>query len=92
MDEPFGALDAQTRYQMEEELLRIWEEEKRTIVFITNNIEEAIYLGDRIVLMEGSPTTISKEYIPNMERPRKYTDEDFLEMRKKVADDFTLVL
>ena len=53
MDEPFGALDAQTRYQMEEEILRLWEEERRTVVFVTNNIEEAVYLGDRIVLLEG---------------------------------------
>lgn len=55
MDEPFGALDAQTRYQMEEEVLRIWEEAKRTVVFVTNNIEEAIYLGDRIVLLSKCP-------------------------------------
>ena len=45
MDEPFGQLDAQTRYQMQEEILRIWEKEKRTVIFVTNNIEEACYLG-----------------------------------------------
>lgn len=55
MDEPFGALDAQTRYQMEEEVLRIWEKEKRTVIFVTNNIEEAVYLGDRIVLLSECP-------------------------------------
>ena len=49
MDEPFGQLDAQTRYQMQEEILRIWEKEKRTVIFVTNNIEEACYLGDRII-------------------------------------------
>ncbi len=92
MDEPFGALDAQTRYQMEEEILRLWEEEKRTVVFVTNNIEEAIYLGDRIVLLEGNPSTITKEYIPHMDRPRKYTDREFLKLRNEIADDFTLVL
>lgn len=92
MDEPFGALDAQTRYQMEEEILRLWEEEKRTIIFVTNNIEEAIYLGDRIVLLEGAPSTITKEYIPAMKRPRKYTDRDFLALRNEIAGDFTLVL
>ena len=51
MDEPFGHLDAQTRYLMQEDLMRIWEKEKRTIVFVTNNIEEAVYLADRIVVM-----------------------------------------
>ena len=92
MDEPFGALDAQTRYQMEEELLRLWEDEKRTVIFVTNNIEEAVYLGDRILLLDGSPSSITKEYIPDMERPRKYTQEDFMKLRNKIADDFELVL
>ena len=50
MDEPFGHLDAQTRYLMQEDLMKIWEKEKRTIVFVTNNIEEAIYLADRIIV------------------------------------------
>ena len=62
MDEPFGALDAQTRYQMEEEVLRIWEKEKRTVIFVTNNIEEAVYLGDRIVLLSRCPATIKQIY------------------------------
>ena len=92
LDEPFGALDAQTRWQMEEELLRIWEEKKRTVIFVTNNIEEAIYLGDRIVLLEGSPAEIKKEYIPDMKRPRSYTDPRFLKLRNEIADDFALVL
>lgn len=92
MDEPFGALDAQTRYQMEEEILRIWEEEKRTVIFVTNNIEEAVYLGDRIILLEGDPATVAKEYIPKMNRPRNYTDEAFLRLRNEIANDFALVL
>ncbi|MCI8417161.1 MAG: ABC transporter ATP-binding protein [Lachnospiraceae bacterium] len=92
LDEPFGALDAQTRYQMEEELLRIWQEEKRTVIFVTNNIEEAIFLGDRILLLEGSPARIKKEYIPQLERPRSYTDQGFLKLRNTIANDFTLVL
>ena len=62
MDEPFGALDAQTRYQMEEEVLRIWEKEKRTVIFVTNNIEEAVYLGDRIVLLSECPATVKEIY------------------------------
>lgn len=92
MDEPFGALDAQTRYQMEEEILRIWEEEKRTVIFVTNNIEEAVYLGDRIVLLEGEPAGIAKEYVPGIKRPRNYTDKEFLRLRNEIADDFALVL
>ena len=92
MDEPFGALDAQTRYQMEEEILKIWEEERRTVIFVTNNIEEAVYLGDRIILLEGEPATIVKEYIPQMYRPRNYTDKEFLRLRNEIAGDFALVL
>ena len=51
MDEPFGALDAQTRYMMEDKILEIWEKEKKTIIFVTNNIEEACYLGERVIQM-----------------------------------------
>ena len=60
MDEPFGALDAQTRYQMEEEVLRIWQAEKRTVIFVTNNIEEALFLGDRIVLLSACPAKVKE--------------------------------
>lgn len=91
MDEPFGALDAQTRYQMEAELLRIWEEERRTVVFVTNNIEEAVYLGDRIILLEDADGE-QKVYTPELSRPRSYTSEAFLSLRNQIAEDFPLVL
>ncbi len=87
LDEPFGALDAQTRYLMEEELGRICTKEKRTIVFVTNNIEEAIYLADRIVLLTNCPTTIRKEYIIGLPRPRDYTSNDFLTLRKEITSE-----
>ena len=58
MDEPFGQLDAQTRYSMQDEVLRIWESEKRTFIFVTNNIEEALYLADRIVLLTNYPAQV----------------------------------
>lgn len=91
MDEPFGALDAQTRYQMEEEVLRMWQQERRTLIFVTNNIEEAVYLGDRILLL-GGPQGEMKSYVPNLPRPRSYTDRSFLELRNQIANDFALVL
>lgn len=87
MDEPFGHLDAQTRYMMEEELEKIWQKEKRTVVFVTNNIEEAIYLADRIILLTNCPTAIKKEYIVDLPRPRSYVDPDFLRLRKKILDN-----
>lgn len=85
MDEPFGHLDAQTRYLMQEDLMKIWEKEKRAIVFVTNNIEEAIYLADRIVVMTNCPTNIKKEYPVNLARPRDYVDPAFLSLREEIS-------
>lgn len=87
MDEPFGQLDAQTRYAMEEEIHRIWEKEKRTIVFVTNNIEEALYLGDRIVLLSKCPATIKKIYdVSSLPRPRDMVSPEFLSLRSEISD------
>jgi NitT/TauT family transport system ATP-binding protein/sulfonate transport system ATP-binding protein len=85
MDEPFGALDAQTRYLMQEELQRIWQRERRTIVFVTNNIEEAIYLADRIIVLSNCPATIRQEYTIDFQRPRSYVAPEFLSLRKKIT-------
>jgi NitT/TauT family transport system ATP-binding protein len=71
MDEPFGALDAQTRTVLQEELVRIWEEEQKTVVYVTHSIEEAIMLGDRIILMTARPGKIKSTYEVNLPRPRK---------------------
>ena len=85
MDEPFGALDAQTRYLMQEELSRIWETEKRTVIFVTNNIEEALYLADRILLLTNCPATVKKEYVIDMPRPRDLVSQQFLNLRKEIT-------
>jgi NitT/TauT family transport system ATP-binding protein len=70
MDEPFAALDAQHRRIMQEELLALWQEEQRTVVFVTHSIEEAILLGDRIVVMSARPGRIISEFIVPFARPR----------------------
>ena len=85
MDEPFGALDAQTRYMMQEELQRIWSTEKRTVIFVTNNIEEAIYLADRIIVLTNCPATVKKEYVIDLPRPRNLVSEEFLALRKEIT-------
>ena len=85
MDEPFGALDAQTRYAMEDEIIKIWEKNKRTLVFVTNNVEEALYLGDRILLLASRPSYVKKEYVVDLPRPRSYTDKAFLELRNEIV-------
>lgn len=87
MDEPFGHLDAQTRYMMEEELQRIWQKEKRTVVFVTNNIEEALFLADRIILLTNCPTHIKKEYKIDLPHPRSYVDPEFLRLRKEITEN-----
>jgi NitT/TauT family transport system ATP-binding protein/sulfonate transport system ATP-binding protein len=86
MDEPFGALDAQTRYLMQKELEKICQKERRTVVFVTNNIEEALYLADRIVVMHNCPSKIKKEYIIDLSRPRDYMGQEFLRLRKEIAE------
>lgn len=92
MDEPFSALDAQTRYLMQEEIMRIWSKEKRTIVFITNNIEEAVYLADRIILLTNCPAKIKQEYTIDLERPRDYTSEPFLALRDMISKNMDRTL
>jgi len=85
MDEPFGALDAQTRYLMQEELERIWQREKRTVVFVTNNLEEAIYLADRIAVLSNCPAGVKALYTIDLPRPRDYVDPEFLRIRKEIS-------
>ena len=85
MDEPFGHLDAQTRYLMQEDLMKMWEKEKRTVVFVTNNIEEAIFLADRIIVLTNCPTNIKKEYVIDFSRPRNYVAQDFLRLRQEIS-------
>lgn len=93
MDEPFGQLDAQTRYAMQEEVLRIWESEKRTIIFVTNNIEEAVYLADRIILLSNCPAKVKQIYdLSGLKRPRNFTDPEFLRVRKDISDNTDLAL
>ena len=93
LDEPFGQLDAQTRMFMQHETARIWEHEKRTVLFVTNNIDEALFLADRIVLMEGKlPGKIKKEYIVDLPRPRSHDSPDLLKLRALITEETELVL
>jgi len=90
MDEPFGALDAQTRYSMQNEILRIWEQEKRTVIYVTNNIEEACYLGTRIVLLSSCPATVKEIYPIDLARPRDMVSKEFLDLREKISENTDL--
>jgi NitT/TauT family transport system ATP-binding protein len=87
MDEPFGALDAQTRNTMQSELLRIWEEEKKTVIFVTHSVDEAIYLADTIVIMSARPGRI-KDVIPiPLTRPRSRTSSAVNQIRDRILCD-----
>ncbi len=93
LDEPFGQLDAQTRLFMEQETERIWQLEKRTMLFVTNNIDEAIFLADRIVTMEGKlPGQVKSGYDVPLPRPRDNMDVRFLELRRIITEEQKLTL
>ena len=85
LDEPFAALDAQTRTLMQQELLRVWSAARRTAIFITHNIEEAILLGDRVVVMTARPGRIKEIVAVNLPRPRDVTSAEFNEIRRRIG-------
>ena len=90
MDEPFGSLDAQTRKLMQEELLRIWNKEKKTVVFVTHSVIEAVFLADRVVVLTDRPSRVKGIIDIHLDRPRDYehtyTDERYIELREKVLN------
>jgi NitT/TauT family transport system ATP-binding protein len=87
MDEPFGALDTLTRHQMQKLLTRIWEEHRLTVLFVTHDVEEAVYLSDRIVSMSIAPGRITKIFPVGLARPRHpdmITSTDFIDLQRAV--------
>ena len=87
LDEPFGALDAQTRARMQEWLLDLWDDFKKTLLFVTHDIDEAIYLSNRVYVMSPRPGRIVAEYPVELERPRKpeiVTDPRFVELKSEL--------
>ncbi|MGC9780907.1 MAG: ABC transporter ATP-binding protein [Candidatus Heimdallarchaeota archaeon] len=91
LDEPFGSLDAQTRKIMQQELTRIWQEvtshsEKKTVVFITHSVIEAVYLADRVFVMSARPGHIKAVIDVTIPRPRSYTGDEFIQIRQEVLN------
>jgi len=84
MDEPFASLDAQTRNLMQDEFLRMWEQEKKTVLFVTHNVDEALYLADHIVVLTARPGRVKKIYEVQFARPRKRTFHSFIKMREDI--------
>ncbi len=87
MDEPFAALDAQTRDLLHDELERIWAETGRTIIFVTHNVREAVRLGDRVLLMTFRPGQIKREYRVDLPRPRHLEDTRVAGAAREILDD-----
>jgi NitT/TauT family transport system ATP-binding protein len=85
MDEPFGALDALTRRNLQDELLRLWMELKKTILFVTHSIEEALYLADRTVVMTYRPGTLKRDLAIDLPRPRDVASPAFNALKKELS-------
>jgi sulfonate transport system ATP-binding protein len=88
LDEPFGALDALTRTRLQRELQNIWQQEKITMVHVTHDVDEAVYLGDRVVVMQPHPGRIRRIVDIDLPRPRNRSDAKFIALRDDVLSDF----
>ncbi len=86
MDEPYGQLDINLRFKLEDEVVKLCKKTNTTVIFITHNIEEAVYLGDRILVLSNKPTTIKEAVIDELKHPRDITDPEFISMRNKITD------
>ncbi len=91
LDEPLGALDAFTRMHMQDEILRIWQERQTTMIFVTHDIDEAVYLSDRIVVMTPRPGKITKVMVDELSRPRVRNHPDFFHLKSEVLELLHLV-
>jgi NitT/TauT family transport system ATP-binding protein len=86
MDEPFGALDAQTRNLLQNELLEIWDKTKKTIIFVTHSVDEAVFMGDRLIVLTPRPGSVCEAIPIDLPRPRDRTGSGFAQVRRKVLD------
>jgi len=90
MDEPFGALDAQTRNKLQHDLVDIWEKTKKTILFVTHSVDEAVFLADRIIVLSPRPGRICENIPIEQPRPRDRTSVEFAQVRRHVLDLISL--
>lgn len=86
MDEPYGQLDIELRFKLEDELVKLWEMTRTTVIFITHNIEEAVYLGNKIMVLTNKPTTVKKTIANDLPRPRDIAAPQFVELRNQVTE------
>ena len=86
MDEPYGQMDVKMRFYLEDEILKLWKEFGSTVVFITHNIEEAVYLAERVLVLTNKPATIKGSIPIELQRPRDVTSPEFVELRKYITE------
>nr|WP_275983192.1 ABC transporter ATP-binding protein [Propionivibrio soli] len=86
MDEPYGQLDVKLRFYLEDELVKLWQTLNSTVLFITHNIEEAVYVAERILVLTPKPTKVRAEVIVDLPRPRNFLDPRFVEIRRQVTE------
>jgi NitT/TauT family transport system ATP-binding protein len=90
MDEPFGALDAMTRDLLHTELQDVWLRTKKTIVFVTHNVREAVVLGDRVLVLSPRPGRLVSEHVIDLPRPRRIDDDATVRLSRRISADLTL--
>lgn len=86
MDEPYGQMDIKMRFYLEDEVIKLWKTFKSTVIFITHNIEEAVYLADRVIILTNKPAKIKEELTIDLPRPRDIASKQFIDYRKYVTD------
>ena len=86
MDEPYGQLDVELRFKLEDELLKLWKATGTTVIFITHNIEEAVYLSENILVLTNKPTSVKKRLHNDLPRPRNVVEPSFIEVRNRVTE------
>jgi len=86
MDEPYGQLDVELRFRLEDELIKLWAKLGTTVIFITHNIEEAVYLSENILILTNKPTTIKKKLDNHLPRPRNVVEPSFIDLRNEVTE------
>ncbi len=86
MDEPYGQLDIKLRCYLEDELVKLWQTLGSTVIFVTHNIEEAVYVAERILVLTNKPTTVKAEIKVDLPRPRSFIDPEFIRIRRQVTD------
>lgn len=86
MDEPYGQMDIKMRFYLEDEVIKLWKELSSTVVFITHNIEEAVYLAEKVLILSNKPANIKEELVIDLPHPRDITDPKFIEYRNYITD------